>query len=193
MTCDQPFTAAQEEAFVEMVASLNPDAHLYSDKTIKSDELAEYVTKFDELKVVVSKIPGKISITIDGWTSKNQIAFLAIRGHWLDDDWRYQSKLLDFSNIDGEHSGYKHSLIFTECLTRLEIPFSKILAITLDNASNNDTFFDWLEDHGISAVTNQMRCMAHIINLAVQDILVTLEVPEEDNDEDLEVEVRILT
>ncbi|XP_037047872.1 zinc finger BED domain-containing protein RICESLEEPER 4-like [Bradysia coprophila] len=48
--CDQPSTAAGEPAFIELVDSLDPDAHIISDKTIKADELAEYLLKFDELK-----------------------------------------------------------------------------------------------------------------------------------------------
>ncbi|KAJ6642918.1 putative AC transposase, partial [Pseudolycoriella hygida] len=73
VACDQPFTAPQEEAFVELIRTLNPDAHIYSDKTIKKDELTEYLTKFDELKEEIAKVPGKISITMDSWTSKNWI------------------------------------------------------------------------------------------------------------------------
>ncbi|KAJ6647338.1 hypothetical protein Bhyg_02560, partial [Pseudolycoriella hygida] len=57
------------------------------------------------------------------------------------------------------------------------LPYSKILAITLDNASNNDMFFDWLQEHGLTAHKNRMRCMAHIINLCVQDILRPIKVP----------------
>lgn len=139
--------------------------------------MAEFAHKINELKTEIANVPGKISITLDAWTSKNSLAFLAIRGHWLDQNWNYHSKLLDFAHIEGDHKGFSLSGIFTDCLTRLEIPFTKILAVTLDNATNNDTFFFWLEQHGINAVDNRMRCMAHIINLSVQDIMSALKVP----------------
>lgn len=193
VTCDQPYTATQQAAFVDMVDSLNPDAHIISDKTIKADELADYLQKFDELKAQIAQVPGKISISMDGWTSKNLLPFLAIRGHWLDSEWKYQTKLLDFAYIEGKHSGEKFSEILIEVLGRLEIPFTKIVAITLDNATNNDTLFGFLQDHGITAVRNQVRCMAHILNLGVQDILTKLNVPatyaDIDPDEDLDNEV----
>ncbi|KAJ6646911.1 putative AC transposase, partial [Pseudolycoriella hygida] len=189
VACDQPFTAPQEEAFVELIRTLNPDAHIYSDKTIKKDELTEYLTKFDELKEEIAKVSGKISITMDSWTSKNWIPFLAIRGHWIDDDWNYKSKLLDFAYIEGNHSGEKHSQIFIKCVERLKLPFSKILAITLDNASNNDTLFKWLIEHGLSPERNQVRCMPHIINLAAQDILKSLNIPATEDNADLEDEL----
>lgn len=193
VTSDQPNTACRQAAFVELVDSLNPDAHIISDKTIKADELAEYIQKFDELKVQIAQVPGKKSISMDGWSSKNLLPFLAIRGHWLDSEWNYTTKLLDFAYIEGKHSGEKHSQILIDVLRRLEIPFTKIVSITLDNATNNDTLFDFLQDHGITAIKNHVRCMAHIINLGVQDILSKLKVPKDyadiDPDEDLDNEV----
>lgn len=178
VTCNQPFTEPQQEAFIAVIRTLNPEASVISDKTVKSDLLAEYAHKLNVLKTEVAAVPGKISITMDAWTSKNVLSFLAIRGHWLDRKWSYQTKLLDFAFIEGDHSGFNLSGIFGECLTRLEIPNKKIMAVTLDNATNNDTFFAWLEKQGvgITAVDTRMRCMAHIINLAVQDILKSLKV-----------------
>lgn len=122
---------------------------------------------------------GKISITLDGWTSKNSLPFLAIRGHWLDEEWNLRSKLLDFAYVEGSHNGQNHSVILSECLDFLEIPFTKISAITCDNAGSNDTLFEWLDDYGISAVTSQVRCLAHVLNLAVQDVLASLKVPSQ--------------
>lgn len=180
--CNQPFSTAQQKPFKELLNTLNPDAKIVSDKTIRADLLKEYEKKFNDLKHEIIEIPGKISITLDGWTSKNFLAFVAIRGHWLDKDWNYQSKLFDFAYVEGDHSGLNHSRILTDCLIRLGIPYSKILAITLDNATSNDTIFHWLEE--ISAESCHIRCMAHIINLAVQDILQILKVPHEDNIED---------
>lgn len=114
----------------------------------------------------------------------------------MDKDWKYNSTLLDFAKVEGEHSGYKLKTLFEDCLIRWGIPFSKILGITVDNASNNDTFFDWLEEHGIAVDVSQIRCLAHIMNLSVQDMLKCLKAPfaeksteensfdDEDEDED---------
>lgn len=137
--------------------------------------------KMNELKTEIANVSGKISVTLDAWTSTNSLAFLAIRVHWMVQNWNYQSKLIDFAHIEGDHTGFSLSRIFTDCLTRLEIPFTKILAVTLDNATNNDTFSLWLEEHGINAVDHRMGCMAHIINLSVQDIMSSLKVPYDAN------------
>lgn len=55
-------------------------AHLISDKTVRADITADRnQVKLEELKTKMSSIPGKISTTMDGWTSKNILSFLAIR------------------------------------------------------------------------------------------------------------------
>lgn len=187
--CNQPFTEPQQKAFVALIRTLNPCAEVVSDKTVKADLMAEFTQKTHELKTEVADVPGKISITMDAWTSKNSLAFLAIRGHWLDRQWKYHSKLLDFAYIEGEHTSFELSQIFEKCLVHLGIPFTKIMAVTLDNATNNDTFFTWLEQHGITAVDNRMRCMAHIINLGVQDIMKSLKMPYDADFHDYEERV----
>lgn len=108
---------------------------------------------------------------------------MAIRAHWISADWVYQTVLLDFSYIDGSHGGGDFCDIFLKCLKRFDIPLSKVLAVTMDNVTSNDTFVDCLRIHGIkfginlSAAENRVRCMAHIINLGVQDILESLKIP----------------
>lgn len=116
---------------------------------------------------------------------------MAIRGHCIDNQWQLKSKLLDFVYIEGNHHGQNHSAILVECLHRLKVSFSKILAITADNAGSNDTLFDWLDEYGISAVSSQVRCLAHVMNLAAQDMLSVLKVPshcDPENDNLLENE-----
>ena len=63
--------------------------------------------------------------------------------------------------------------------------------ITSDNASNNDTFMKYLEifckEENIcfDAIDSHCRCMAHIINLAVQDILKQIKAGEAQNEDDI--------
>jgi hypothetical protein len=56
------------------------------------------------------------------------------------------------------------------------------MAITTDNASNNDTLIKMVEETckikhiEFSAYHNHVRCLAHVINLAAQDALAKLKV-----------------
>lgn len=175
VVCDQPFTAPEQEAFADMVKTLNPEAKTYSDKTIRADLIDTFKEKYEVLKEQLTEIPGKMAITMDGWTSKNVLPFLAIRAHWLDEQWNYQSQLLDFCHIEGSHSGQTFKDIFSYALQSLAIPLDKISSITVDNASSNDTFFEELEEiFDMLGVDQHIRCLAHIINLAAQDVLKSL-------------------
>lgn len=191
---DEPFSTVEEPAFVEMIHSLNPKAEIISDKTVRADLMAIYEKLIDEIKIELSTVPGKLSFTMDGWTAKNVLPFVAIRAHWLDSTWSYKSKMLDFAYVRGEHNGLKLKDIFMNCLSRFDIPIEKVLAITVDNASNNDTFFMWLEECGLTDLMNHIRCIAHIMNLSVQDMLDELKIPcplvyEPDGEDPLENEV----
>lgn len=189
VSSDQPFSVVDQPSFMAYIKTLNPNAELVSDKTIRSDLMVTYKKMLQEMKTVISEIPGKISLTMDSWTSTNSLPFAAIRGHWMDKDCQYRSEMLDFPHISGNHSGLTLKNLLVNCVERMEIPFTKIMGVTLDNALNNDTFFFWLEEHGLTTVLNHVRCLDHIMNLAVQDILAELKVPEGDNDSEYAIDV----
>lgn len=179
-----------------MIASLNPEAGTISATTVKRDIMELFAVKVQETKLKLVKVPGKLSFTLDAWTSKNVLPFMAIRVHWIDADWAYQTVLLDFCYITGKHDGENFCNIFVECLKRFEIPISKVLALTMDNVGSNDTFMEFLTKHGIkvnvhtSSAENRVRCMPHVLNLSVQDILASLKIVlnhEEDKYEHLDI------
>lgn len=81
---------------------------------------------------------------------------------------------------------------FYKSLKNLEIT-NKTQGITVENASVNTTFLAELEtkflldDISFSSEDQHFRCFAHIINLAVQEVLVKLRldnVAEDDEDDD---------
>ncbi len=148
---NQPFSVVEEDAFLELIQTLNPSAEVISNKTIKADLTATYFENVEEIKQLLKTIPGKISLTIDMWSSKNVLPFLAIRVHWISSDWKYETRLLDFAHVIGDHDGATQCRLFLQCIARYEIPFDKLLAFTMDNAGTNDTFIACLQAHGIDA------------------------------------------
>jgi hypothetical protein len=57
----------------------------------------------------------------------------------------------------------------------------KILSITCDNASNNDTMIEELTDlvDNFPGPANQTRCFTHILNLVVKSILRQFDLPKQ--------------
>ena len=60
---------------------------------------------------------------------------------------------------------------------------TKILSVTCDNASNNDTMMENLDDllSGFSSL-NHTRCFAHILNLVAKALLKQFDVKSDDSD-----------
>ena len=65
-----------------------------------------------------------------------------------------------------------------KCLEIFEIPLNKVMAIKMDNVSSNDTFITNLNKiiPSFTSTENRVRCILHIVNLAVQDILKSLKI-----------------
>jgi hypothetical protein len=114
---------------------------------------------------------------------------LAINGTWLGPNFEQYRACLEFIEIQGSHSGENLAATVFKTLKRLGL-LQKLLTITSDNASNNDTlcrhlhsilsrlFDDHLEEHPIRNGTmrfkgeeSRIQCFAHILNLMVKDIL----------------------
>ena len=63
--------------------------------------------------------------------------------------------------------------------------------ITSDNASNNDTFMKYLGDIckkeiiSFDAIDSHCRCIAHILNLIVQDILKQIKAGEAQTEDEI--------
>jgi len=102
-----------------------------------------------------------------------QVNYMCVTAHFIDSSWKYHKKILNFCPISS-HKGESIGMAIESCLNEWGI--DKILTITVDNASSNDTCIKYLrrqlESVG-SCVSKgkylHVRCVAHIINLVVKD------------------------
>lgn len=133
-----------------------------------------------------------IALSLDVWTSKNQLSIIAVIGHWLTSNFEYKEWILEFSEIQGDHTGENLAESVENMLIELNLEL-KLLTITADNASNNEALCDYLyrnlskrfdpdlnnteiqpltlQFHGIDSF---VRCLAYILNLIVKQFLSAL-------------------
>lgn len=108
--------------------------------------------------------------------------------------------LLDFIEVES-HKGIE---TFLACLKRYDIRLSKVMAMV--NVESNSTFMDRLHlPFGIEVQTvfsshgNRVRCLAHVLNLGVQDIMASLSIAKTadtdtpEDEADLSDEVSVVT
>ena len=117
---------------------------------------------------ILQKLPDnpKLSIALDCWTSPFSQAFMAISGYFITEDWQYCEVLLGFEPLHGKHSGANLSAVLLGILQKHQIK-DRVLAVTADNASNNDTLIAELQK-SLPEDTTVVRvpCLAHVIQLS---------------------------
>jgi len=184
-----PFTVVKAESFRAMLRMLRPGTKVPSANTIKNRIMGMFNAEKARVRTLLQETPGKLSFSLDVWTSVNMEPFLGITVHWIDEEWRLQGMLLDLVPLEGKHTGESLCTAFVDVCSDFGI-LTKLLAVTSDNASNNLSFATELEKTckeqkiPFSRADNHVRCMAHVIHLAVQAFLKALEAEAPDTDDD---------
>ncbi|CAN0838658.1 Putative AC transposase [Linum grandiflorum] len=169
------FSWVEHKANRDIHRYLNSSVNPISRNTVKADILKIHARMKDELKLTLQKIPGRICLTSDMWTSLTTRSFLCLTTHYIDDNWKLNSKLLNFSHVRPPHAAFEMKLVIYRMLKEWGIE-NKIFTITLDNASNMTNMQTELRDllneqHALVCGGKyfHIRCCGHILNLIVQD------------------------
>jgi hypothetical protein len=127
---------------------------------------------------LLRKLPlgAKLSLALDCWTSPFRQAFMAVTGYFLDQDWEYREILLGFEPLHGTHSGVNLGVVLLDLLQQHQIT-DRVLTVTTDNASNNNTMVASIQESIQSLELNnsstliRVPCIAHVIQLSLNDLL----------------------
>ncbi len=176
---DLPFSMTDWHEFKQFVNFLRPGTHVPCRATLKKEITDLYNAEKAKRKTRFGQISSKISLTCDAWTARNQDQFVGISAHYIDNEWVLRKELLGFSLLEGEHSGEKLAAVLHEHIVDFNLE-NKILSITTDNASNNNTMMEELDhltkdwEFPIQREWSHVRCLAHVINLCAKAILYQL-------------------
>lgn len=182
-----------QRSFRQLVHYLNPSIITISTSTLNRDLEKQFLSARSSLKLELQehiKTGGRISITTDAWSARNYKEFIAVTGHWINKSWKQRSQLLDIVQLkDPIHSGEylaEQLLSVTDDFNITEYIFT----VTRDNARPNDVMLDTLEavadqqrsekpdnlqqPWSFTRKEGDVRCIGHIINIAVQAALASL-------------------
>lgn len=199
---NQPFTLVEEVEFRKLLNYCLGS----NSTTIKIPKSANtmkkwiedfYVEQLSELQEEILQNTSRISFVIDCWTSSNQQPFQGVVANYIDSNWNLRTQVIDLTIMEGEHTGVNIAGSFAHVLDLFSL-WDKLLSVTTDNASNMDTFFR--EFQKLCSTKNlpflekdcRVRCLAHIMNLACQDIITSADTEtsaeeiesDDENDED---------
>jgi hypothetical protein len=172
---DYPFAMAEHEYFVEFIKSLRSSFSFKSRVTTRKLVIEMHLEEKQKLYREFSAVSSRFSATMDMWTSCQNLGYMCITVHWIDDDWQMQKRIVKFMHVKGNHSGKKLGNEFCKSLMHWNLE-KKVFSLTLDNASSNDKCVEEVVptlDKKSPLVCDglffHMRCLCHILNLVAQD------------------------
>jgi hypothetical protein len=187
----QSFRVTENADFRDFMKAAAPTFKVVGKSTISKDVLSMFKEERQELVLLLKRNTSKYSFTTDAWTSRSNLAFMAVTIHWINSDWELREQTLDFAILHGSHTGVNLAKTFCALLDSFNIMPARFLSMTSDNASNNGTMMAeicsafLLKGVNIDVKQNWIPCVAHTMNLAVQVALSHLKIaPAEDELED---------
>ncbi|XP_050915051.1 zinc finger BED domain-containing protein RICESLEEPER 2-like [Lathyrus oleraceus] len=169
----QPFSAVEGEGFKFYSKVMQPQFTIPSRRTVARDCFQLYLDEKQKLKAFFKSDCNRVALTTDCWTSIQNLNYLTLTAHFVDNEWKYQKRIISFTvipNYKGETVGRKIEEVLRDWGIR------NVSTITVDSATSNDVVVTYLK----RKITNMnglvgdgecfhMRCSAHILNLVVNE------------------------
>lgn len=175
----RPFSMVEDRYFREFCNSMDPNKSII----LRRDLATRLVSNCRDLTChVIKKLEEalSLSLTFDIWTASNSVrSFITITCHFIDEDWELRSCILDFHRLEYPHDANTISSSLITTIQRFKLR-ERVISITADNASVNTCAIDLVKQEfnlgdRFGFLDLQVRCIAHILNLAVKKALSVLD------------------
>ena len=98
-----PFRFVEHGGFIDFMAEIEPRFKVPSRVTIARDCLRVYIREKESLRKVLMACQ-RVCLTTDTWTSIQNLNYLCLTAHYIDVDWVYHKKILNFCLVH-DHKG----------------------------------------------------------------------------------------
>ena len=175
-----PFRIVEWPEFHVFCRILNPKSEDYlttAHSTIPKVIEQIWCSQKDIVRKTLQSAISSIHISLDIWTSPNRLLLLGICAHFIKYNQDKVSKALLALRTVVSHSGSEQFNTLLPVLHDYGI-IRKLGSVICDNATSNDTLCRTISDHlyteekiDWNSAYRRIRCIGHIINLAVQAFL----------------------
>ncbi|XP_059289836.1 zinc finger BED domain-containing protein RICESLEEPER 2-like [Lycium ferocissimum] len=170
-----PYSFVEYDGIKSSVNYISPDVVMPSRNSCVADVKKAYIREKEKLKRILAKIPNRVILTSDCWTSSNSEGYICLTAQFVDANWRLVCTILNFCRMYPPHTGVELVDTIYDCLKEWGID-KKVFSITLDNATANDSLQNVLKGHLrlqksllYDGEFFHVRCSPHILNLIVQE------------------------
>ena len=105
----QPFHLSQSKAFLQFCHALNPKYIVPNSQTMREQTNQSFVARKAEIIKDLSLNRSLFNFTTDGWSSIRVDPYIALTCHYIDNNWKIRSVLLDFRDFPHPHDSYNIS------------------------------------------------------------------------------------
>lgn len=171
---DLSFALVEDAEFRDALVNGRPEIEAIlpsSHNTIKAWVLDYFTLRKIQIKDKVSRARSKINISLDSWRAPTIKNYIAICGHFIDEDCTLVHCLLGFKDTKGVKAGEMIAGIIAKVIDDYEVS-QNLGSFMMDNAGDNDTMLKELATRfDIDVDFSRLRCLGHIINLVIQALL----------------------
>ena len=162
----QPFRLCNDESFLNLLYALDPKFVPPDRKTLSDYLRDDFDRRCQEIKVILNDLKSKVSLTTDCWLSAAGDPYIVITCHFIDEDFFFQSFILDFVHFPHPHDAFNIAEVIKEVIYEFNIS-KKIQSICSNSAKNFVSAVDILlkSDDDLKDVIH-MRCSCHVCNLS---------------------------
>jgi hypothetical protein len=159
-------------ALVHSTNYIATDVLLTSRSTVAAAIAEDFYVKQLQIREQLARAITPIHLITDTWTSPNDIEFQAINAHYIREDLKPHKALIALAELETGHSGEEVAKHVIQTMEWYDFR-DRLGFMTGDNHGANDTLCRAIAEAvpGWSPVDNRLRCLGHIISLAVQAFL----------------------
>ncbi|XP_031384245.1 zinc finger BED domain-containing protein RICESLEEPER 2-like [Punica granatum] len=174
-----PLNMVEHIGFRRFVKNVQPLFELASSNKVEADCLEIYEKEKQKLFEMLDKLPGKISLALDVWSSSDDSLYFSLISHFIDDSWQLKKKILSFLKIDSSNTEDMQADSIMTCLMDWDID-RKLFSVTSDGSSTN-TIVSRIKDRLMqnrflfgNGQLFDVQCLASLLNLMVQHAMEAL-------------------
>ncbi|WOL08247.1 zinc finger BED domain-containing protein RICESLEEPER 2-like [Canna indica] len=112
---EQTFTVVEGNGFCKLLHQLEPRFTIPSRFTIARDYYNLYLDEMRKLKDFLKKSCVRVCLTIDTWASCQNLNYMCLTAHSIDNDWMLHKRVLNFCLAEN-HKGETIAKAVEKCL-----------------------------------------------------------------------------
>ncbi|PRQ56849.1 putative ribonuclease H-like domain-containing protein [Rosa chinensis] len=168
-----PFSHVEGQGFIEFMKIASPRFDPPSRRTIGRDIRDIYQFEKEKIREFLARNNLRVSLTTDTWTSVQNINYLVLTAHFIDETWVLHKRIINFTVIPN-HKGKTIGKLVESCCINWGI--ERVFSIVVDNASSNQVAIEYMKEKignwkqlVLGGSFLHVRCCCHVLNLIVRD------------------------